>query len=51
MLWAVTLILFLIWLVGIILKTSSVTFLHVILIFAMILLIINLFRIAKTSLH
>ncbi|MHB8337143.1 MAG: lmo0937 family membrane protein [Ignavibacteriaceae bacterium] len=49
MLWAVTLILFLLWLVEIVFKISTGVFPHIILIIAMVLLIINLFRMAKSS--
>ncbi len=51
MMWALTFVLFLTWLVEIIFKFSPGVFPHIILIIAMVLLIINLFRMAKSSLQ
>ncbi|MHB8579608.1 MAG: DUF5670 family protein [Ignavibacteriaceae bacterium] len=49
MLWVVTFILFMLWLVEIIFKISTGVFPHIILLIALVLLIINLFRMAKSS--
>ena len=47
MLWIVITLLFLLWLIGVILKISLGGFIHVILIIAVILLIYNLLRNSK----
>jgi len=47
MLWAVISLLFLLWLIGVILKISLGGLLHVVLIIAVILLVINLLKTTK----
>ncbi len=49
MLWVVITLLFLIWLIGVILKISLGGFIHVILIVAVILLIFNLLKNSKQN--
>ncbi len=51
MLWAIISLLFLLWLAGVILKISAGGILHIILIIAVILLVFNLVRNAKTEMH
>jgi hypothetical protein len=51
MLWAIISLLFLFWLLGIILKISAGGLVHIVLIVAVILLVINLLKEAKTRGH
>ena len=51
MLWAIISLMFLLWLVGVILKISAGGLVHIVLIVAVILLVINLLKEAKTRGH